>query len=109
MLFKVTDPTGFPVSLSSERYNHILVDSGHTEVSPSNIARTIENPELIYKGNIQDTRWYFARGNSTIPALYTFVAVAEYEDEGDVRTAYVRRDIPTNNGGCIYVNVNNKL
>lgn len=113
-LFTQEDPLGYKVTLSRERYNHFAVMRNHTEVSEEDVKKTIAAPEYIYKGTEPNNRFYYARGNSRFPYYYTTVVVAEYDDEGDVRTAYIRKDIggpivPYEEGGCLYGNVNNKL
>lgn len=114
ILFTAKDPNGYKVSLSAERYNHYYVERGHTEVSPQNIKETLTEPNYIFKETKPNSRAYIAKGKSSFPEKYTYVSVAEYDDEGDVRTAYIRPDIggqivPIEEGGCLYANFSNKL
>ena len=60
LVFK--DPTGVDVTLSEERWIHIV--SGHPEMSPHrmDVGQTIEKPEVVYERG-QD-RYYFRRVTS---------------------------------------------
>lgn len=53
----VQDPTGVEVTLSEERWRHIV--GGHPEMSPhrADLRQTIEQPEVVYEKR-QD-RYYF--------------------------------------------------
>ncbi len=114
ILFKQTDPTGYEVWLSSEQYErHIIRERQHTEIKPEHIQKVIAAPLSIYKGTTPNTREYFGVSVS-FPKFLTQVSVAEYEDYGDVRTAYTVKEIggkivPLQEGGCLYVSISNKL
>ena len=55
----LTDPTGVDVTLSEERWRHIV--NGYPEMSPhrADLRQTIEQPEVVYE-RAQD-RYYFRR------------------------------------------------
>ena len=116
VIIKVTDPRGYTVSLTKERYyDHILRDSNHTKIEIADISNAISNPNYIYRSTRPNTIEYYRSGSVHYPTLFTHVSVAEYDDSGDVRTAYHTKKIAENSivsfekGGCLYVNINNKL
>ena len=57
------DPTGVDVTVSEERWRHIV--NGHPEMSPhrGDLGQTIEHPEVVYERG-QD-RYYFRRVSSS--------------------------------------------
>lgn len=113
--FKQKDPRGYEVWLSSERYSeHIIRESGHTEIEIEDIQKAIAKPKYIYKGTNPNSLEYFGWSCKKYPKLMPHVSVAEYEDHGDIRTAFPVKKvggsiIPFEEGGCIYVGISNKL
>lgn len=111
-LFRQVDPTGYEVGLSSNQFKEHIQDR-HPEIEPEHIRQVIKDPKFIYKGKAPNTREYF--GNSACYMKYmTQVSVAEFEDVGDVRTAYTTKHVgknvvPPEEGGLLYVGVSNKL
>ena len=110
------DPRGYTITLSSKRYEeHIVNESGHTDVPPEDIMNAVKSPAVIYQSSFFPSRdVYFAKTSTTHPPLYVKVAAEMNEDEksGDVVTSFLSKEI----GGGIdgkkgpkYVNFSNKI
>ena len=114
-LFSTLDPRGYTVHLSEKQYTeHIVGESGHTEVPASDIKKAIESPTAIYASSkFPDTDVYFSKTSSIYPPLYVKVAVNIFDNDktGDVRTSFLSKSI----SGAIdvrrlkYLEINNKL
>lgn len=116
VLFTEKDPLGNQISLSTERYTqHIIHDSGHTDIYPEDIRMAIVNPAIIYQSSTFPNRnVYFAKSCIAHPTLYTKVA-AEVDTEmksGNVVTAFPSKAVSggiDTERGPLYVDFNNKL
>ena len=115
LLFDVTDPRGYRVTLSNDQYqNHIIsmVDhNAHNEFTPDEIQECVERPEIIYQSeNIPTRDLYFGRSSVTYPDMFlrTVVAMDETEKTGEVVTAHLTKRL---SGGkeLKYVNYKSEL
>lgn len=95
--FYAADPRGYKITLSSARYTtHIIGESGHTDVLPKDIMRSIEDPVRIYQSSGWPSRdVYFAKSSSKYPKLYvkTVAEIDEDERSGEVVTAFLQKKI----------------
>ena len=102
ILFRVQDPLGRIVTLSSNRYYGHIISSdaahqAHPEFTPDEIKKAVESPDVIYKSSLPDTDVYFGRTSSQYPEFYLKVPVAIYGDEtGEVWTAFLSKHISGN-------------
>lgn len=115
VLFEEKDPLGNVITLSTERYNqHIIQDSGHTDIYPEDIRRTIVSPIVIYPSSRSQSRNVYFSKSTGHPTYYTKVA-AEIDEEtktGTVVTAFTSKEIAggiNKEGGALYIDINNKL
>ncbi|KXG78306.1 hypothetical protein [Thermotalea metallivorans] len=113
-MFTTTDPRGYIISCSTERFNEHIV-SGHVIMRDNlnAIKSTIEEPEVIYKSSQSPIRdVYFSKvPTSSYPKMYTKVVV-QIDDgnmTGEVVSAWPQKDISggIDSGGIVYVK--NKL
>ena len=116
LLFQETDPRGYIIALSSDRYNrHIVGESGHVNVKPEDIRGAIKHPNVIYQSSVYPSSdVYFAKSSPQNTNLYVKVAVAIYSEtmQGDVMTAFLSNNISGGiqlDGGLKYVDNDNKL
>ena len=115
LLFDTTDPRGYRIILSSERYNNHIISSvdhnAHNEFTPEEIRACIEEPEVIYQSkNLPSSDLYFGRTSVRYPTLFlrTAVAIDEETKTGEVATAHLSKKI-SGGEGLKYVNYRSKL
>lgn len=114
--YVVKDPRGYVVSLSKTRYeNHIVAESGHTDVPVGDIMKAVEKPFIIYESSQNPSRdVYYGICSSVHPSLYVKVPVQVNESEqcGEVVTAFLSKKISggiNETKGPKYVSYSNQL
>lgn len=115
-LFTQEDPRGYFITLSSARYHeHIVKESGHTEIQPNEIQEAIKSPCVIYQSKSHPERdVYFAKTSCEYPFLLVKIAVDIHEENktGDVVTSFLSKEIKggiDEERGPKYIDYNNKL
>lgn len=117
LLFTATDPNGYQVVLTSNRYySHIISSDGnhqaHPEFTPDEIKQTIEHPMVIYESTEPNSDVYFSKSCSQYPHMFLKVAVDTYKDCGNVNTAFLTPHIKgriNEEGGLKYANYKSGL
>lgn len=114
--YVVKDPRGYIVSLSKSRYeNHIVSESGHTDVPVGDIIKAVEEPVVIFESSQTSKRdVYFGKCSSVHPTLYVKVPVQvnQAKQSGEVVTAFLSKKVSggiNETKGPKYVGYSNKL
>lgn len=114
-LFTEKDPFDNAIALSTERYNqHIIQESGHTDVYPDDIKSAISSPVVIYQSSQRPSRNVYFAETAGRPPLYTKVTaeIDKSTKTGAVVTAFTTKKISggiNEERGPLYVARNNKL
>nr|DAH72100.1 MAG TPA: nuclease [Caudoviricetes sp.] len=114
-LFTEKDPFGNAITLSTDRYNqHIVQESGHTDVYPDDIKSTISSPAVIYQSSQRPSRNVYFAKTAGRPPFYTKVAaeIDESTKTGAVVTAFTTKKIAggiNEERGPLYIARDNKL
>jgi hypothetical protein len=87
------DPRGREVSLSAERWRHII--SGHPELEGcrADIVRAVESPSEMLAGRAPDEEWFYLAGAGPSRWLKV-VVVFDRASSGRIITAFGRRRKP---------------
>jgi hypothetical protein len=91
-LATATDPDGFIVELTAERWQHIL--DGHPELGPFRhlVLRAVANPDRRIAGRFADESWFYLTTDR--PSRWLKVVVRYAGDRGTIATAFPRRSFP---------------
>jgi hypothetical protein len=95
VLGETTDPDGYRVQLTSERWEHILVEpNGHPELAgyQAEVMRAAHAPDERRPGRRSNEQWFFLRNAG--PSRWLQVVVAYEGNRGWIVTAFARRRDP---------------